>query len=103
MSCQFGDRGTEPPTTVTIAGQQPMNFQAGCQPVRCGPWQTGAVAQFGQSTWRFRDRVQHPHGFIENANAAIMSHIEILASHIVRTRCEITWRVEANESREHVS
>jgi hypothetical protein len=29
--------------------------------------------------------VQYPHGFVENADAAILSHREILASRIVRS------------------
>ena len=49
-----------------------------------GARQAGAIAQFGQPAWRLGDRVQHTHRFVEHADTAILSHIEILASRNVR-------------------
>ncbi|EUA14078.1 transcriptional regulator, IclR family domain protein [Mycobacterium xenopi 4042] len=63
-----------------------MHLEAGGKPVRGGPGQAGAFAQFSQAARRFRDRVQHTHSFVEHPDAAILSHKEILASRIVRTR-----------------
>ena len=54
------------------------------QPMRGGARQAGAIAQFGQPAWRLGDRVQHTHRFVEHADTAILSHIEILASRNVR-------------------
>jgi hypothetical protein len=34
--------------------------------------------------------VQHPHSFVEDADAAILSHKEILTSRIVRSRIGMT-------------
>jgi len=51
--------------------------------VRGGPGQAGARAEIGQPAGGLGDGVQHHHGFVEHADAAILSHIEILTSHIV--------------------
>jgi hypothetical protein len=66
-----------------------VEFQTGSQPMRRGPRQSGAFAEFGQATAGLGDRVQHTHRFVEDADAAIVSHIiishmKILASQIVR-------------------
>ena len=46
--------------------------------------QAGALAEFGQPAWRVGHRVQHTHRFVQHADAAILSHKEILTSQIVR-------------------
>ena len=84
LSRQFGQCGTEPPAAITVAGQQPMHLQARGKPMRGGTRQAGALAQFGQPTRRVGHRMQHTHRFVQHADAAILSHKEILASQIVR-------------------
>jgi hypothetical protein len=83
---EFGDRGTEFPAAVLIASQQPMHLEGRCQPIGRGPGQAGPITQFGQPTWRFRDYVQDAYGFVEDADTAMLSHKEILASRIVRSQ-----------------
>ncbi len=61
-----------------------MHLQPRGEPVRGRPRQTGAFAQFGQSAGRLGDRMQQPHGFVQHADTAILSHREILAFQIVR-------------------
>jgi hypothetical protein len=60
-----------------------MCLQAGGQPVRGGPRQAGPGAQVREPAWSLGDGVQHAHGFVEHADTAILSHIEILYSHNV--------------------
>src|ERR1700757_812663 len=62
-----------------------MNLQRSRKTIRGGPGHPGSLAQFGQPARRFRDRVQHDHGFVEDADAAMLSHKEILASRILRS------------------
>jgi hypothetical protein len=52
--------------------------------MRGGAGQAGALTQFGQPARRVGDRVQYTHRFIKHADAAILSHKEILTSQIVR-------------------
>ena len=84
LPCQFGQRGAEPPSAVFVTDQQPVDFQARGQPVCGGPWQAGALAKVGEPTRRVRHRMQHAHRFVQHADAAILSHREILASQNVR-------------------
>lgn len=84
---QFGEGRPEPPAPIAVAGQQAVGLQARGQPVGGGPGEAGPLHQFGQPTRRLRDRVQYAHRFVEHADAAIISHREILASRNVR------WRV----------
>ena len=58
--------------------------QAGGQAVRGGARKSGALAEFGQTARGIGNRVQYPHGFVENADAAILSHREILTSRMLR-------------------
>jgi hypothetical protein len=55
-----------------------MGLQAGGQPMRGGPGQAGSCTQLGEPAGGLGNRVQYPHGFVEHADAAILSHIEIL-------------------------
>ena len=81
---QLDERGPEPPSALGIPGQQAMNLQPRGKPMRGGPRQPGAFAQFGQATGRLGNRVQQSHGFVQHADTAILSHKEILAFQIVR-------------------
>ena len=81
---QFGEGGPQPPAALAVAGQQPVHLQSRGQPVRGGPGQSGAVAQFGQPARGIGDGMQYAHGFVEDADAAILSHREILASRMLR-------------------
>lgn len=84
MGREFGDGRTEPPVAILAAPQQAMHLQRGRQPVCGGPGQVGSIAEFGQSAGRFRDRVQHANGFVEDTDTAMLSHKEIIASRILR-------------------
>ena len=65
---------------IVGAGGAPAAGQA----VRGGTRQSRALAQLGKPARRIGDRMQDAHGFVEDADAAILSHREILASRIVR-------------------
>ena len=84
MPRELGDSGTKAPLPVAVAGQQPVYFQPDGQPVGRSPWQLGAFAEIRQAAWGLGHRVKHAHGFVQHADAAILSHKEILSSQIVR-------------------
>ena len=81
---EFGEGRAQAPSAVGVASQQPVHFESRGEPVRGGPRQSGAVAQFGQPARGLGDGMQYPHGFVEHADAAILSHREILASRMLR-------------------
>ena len=66
---------------VGAAVQQPVHLQAHREPVRGGARQAGALAQLGQPARLGGRRPQHPHGFVEHADAAMLSHKQILTSY----------------------
>jgi len=84
VDSQLGQGRAELPAAVAAAGQQPVYLQAGGQSVRGGARKPGAFAEFGQTARGIGNRVQYPHGFVENADTAILSHREILASRMLR-------------------
>ena len=95
---QFVQRGSQPPAALTVAGQQPVHLQSGGQPVRGRAGQAGAVAQLGQAARGLGDGMQHAHGFVENADAAILSHIrDTSVPHVEITRSE--WRSRGKRPR----
>ena len=55
------------------------------QPVSGGAGQARPFAKFGKPARRLGHRVQHAHRFVENADTAILSHREILASRMLRS------------------
>ena len=84
MAGQFGERGAEAPSPVAVTGQQPVHFEPDGESVRGRPRQVGAFAQIRQAARGLGHGVQHAHRFVQHADAAILSHREILASQIVR-------------------
>jgi hypothetical protein len=61
-----------------------MHFQSSGESMRGGARKAGALTQFGQPARRLGHGVQHTHRFVQHADAAILSHKEILTSQIVR-------------------
>ena len=84
MARQFGEGRAEPPLPITVTGEQPVDFQPHGKPVRRGAGQVGAFAEIRQPTGGLGHGVEHPHRFVQHADAAILSHKEILPSQIVR-------------------
>lgn len=96
---EFGQRGPEPPPALVVAGQQSVHLEARGQPMRGGSGQSGPFTQFGQAARRLCDGVQYAHRFVEHADAAILSHREILAFRIVRLPARHCGPTRRNEAR----
>ena len=88
---QLGQRGPRPPLAVGAAVQQTVHLQPHREPVRGGARQPGALAQLGQPDRLGRGHAQHPHGFVEHADPAMLSHKPILTSYDLRRPEEQPW------------
>ena len=82
---ELGERGPGAPAAVGAAVQQAVHLEAHREPVRRGAGQPGALTQLGQPARLGRGRPEHPHGFVEHADAARLSHRPILTSHDIGT------------------
>ena len=88
---ELGQRRPGPPAPVRSAVQQSVHLQPHREAVRGGAGQAGAGAQLGQPARLRGRRAQHPHGFVEYADAARLSHEAILTSRILRCRGDGQW------------
>src|SRR5699024_6572710 len=93
---EFGQARAGAPQPVFGTIEHPVRLEPDGQAVGRGPGQSGAFADLGQRAGRLGDRVEDVHGFIEHADAAMLSHESILTSHIVRSH---RWWVATPESR----
>ena len=75
MCGQFGQGWPELPSAVIVAAEHAVRFQTGRKSMGGRAGETGAFAEFAERTGRLGNRVEHSHGFVENADAAILSHI----------------------------
>ena len=63
--------------------QEAVHLQADRQPVGGGAGQARALAQLGEPAWLGRRGAEHPHGLVEDPDAARLSHVAILTSRIL--------------------
>ena len=84
MAGEFGESGAQAPLPVAVTGQKPVHFQPDGESVCRRPRQVGAFAEIRKAARGLGHGMQYPHRFVQHADAAILSHKEILASQIVR-------------------
>lgn len=80
---EFGKPRAGSPQSVRIAGQQAVNLEADSEAVRGCSRKPGASAEIAERAGLLGHRVQNTHRFVENTDAAMLSHRSILSSRIV--------------------
>ncbi|MCO5595381.1 hypothetical protein L7F22_049423 [Adiantum nelumboides] len=69
------------PAPVRCAQQHPVRLEPDGEPVGRGPRQAGALTELRQAARPLRRRPENPHGLVEHADPARLSHVPILTSH----------------------
>lgn len=91
---EFGESGPWAPLTVRVASEESMDFETDGESMGGRARQTGSCTEFGEAARFLSYCMKHAHCFVQDADAAMLSHRSIPVSRIVGCY-RISWRDSA--------